>query len=54
MEFFFISVRPAKTPRIEVMASATVEPSQTAAGRVVLLNPAAANCVLSPNSATVI
>ena len=40
-------------PRVEVPASAIVEPNHTAIGAAVLLKATTANCVLSPNSATV-
>lgn len=51
---FFMSVQPVKTISAEVMVSEEVESSQAAEGMAVLLNPTTANCVLSPNSATVI
>ena len=47
-------VRPAQTPRAEVVAKATVAPTQTASGMLVLLKATTAIWVLSPNSATVI
>ena len=47
-------VRPARIPKADVEASATVEPSHTAMGAAVLLKPTTASWVLSPNSATVI
>ena len=52
-ETFFNSVRPARTPRAEVNASARVDPNHTAKGTAALLRATTANWVLSPNSANV-